>query len=60
MNAGLKRYWMLAEPVVAVKLRSNALVVRNRQPVWVGGAPLNGQILTGGVAGSAALAPARR
>src|SRR6188508_817300 len=48
MMCGLKRYWALAEVVVALNSLSNWFVVRNRQPVCVGGGPANGHRFVGG------------
>src|SRR5688572_20290456 len=57
MTAGLKRYWTLADFVVAVNSRSNRLVVRNRHPVCVGGGPAKGHSAVG-AGGSTAVAGA--
>src|SRR5688572_7846277 len=57
MTASLKRYWTLADLVVAEKSRAKRFVVRNKQRVCVGGGPANGHSVVG-AAGSAALAGA--
>src|SRR5688572_13966458 len=57
MMCSLKRYCTLADLVVAEKSRAKRLVERNKQPVWVGGGPANGQSAVG-AAGSAAVAGA--
>src|SRR5688572_16414129 len=57
MTLSLNRYWRLAEAVVEENSRSKRFVVRNRQPVCVGGGPAHGQSAVG-AGGSDAVAGA--